>query len=188
MGPDLFWWLSVTGAIRVPATRRIGRDLRVLDPVIGTPRARLVRAGVRFHPGATAARGRAVTFADGTDLSPDAVLWAAGHRHDDRWIAVPAALEAARALITDQDHTPVTGLYTWGRTWQRTRGSALLGVVGADARRLVEEITGGPPCPGVTNDPDRAITASRRRARSRAGDRPTFPLYKCSDSLTSHEG
>lgn len=137
---DLFWWLSVTGAIHAPATSRIGRRLQA-DAVIGAPRARLVQAGIRFHPGVSAAQGRTVSFAEGSTLTPEAVLWATGYRHEDRWITVPGALGSSRALITDQGHTSVPGLYTLGRPWHRNRGSALLGFVGADARGLITELT-----------------------------------------------
>jgi hypothetical protein len=44
------------------------------------------------------------------------------------------AVEAVRGI------TPSPGLHTLGRTWQHTRGSALLGWVGDDAAYLAEHI------------------------------------------------
>lgn len=140
-GRDLFWWLNATGALHAAATTRIGRRLKASDPVIGTPRAALHRTGVRLRPGVVDAGGSTVTFADGTTLIPASVMWATGYRHDDRWIDIPAALDPRGALITGTGHTPVPGLYTLGRPWQRSRGSALLGFVGADAQRLIADLT-----------------------------------------------
>ncbi|WP_373271557.1 NAD(P)-binding domain-containing protein [Kocuria rhizophila] len=141
LGRDLFWWLHTTGVLGAPATSRLGRRLRAADPVIGTPRSRLVRAGVRFHPAVVAAAGDTVTFADGASLVPEAVLWATGYRHDDRWVRIPGAVDEHGKLITATGRTPAPGLFTLGRSWQRDRSSALLGFVGADARRLVAELT-----------------------------------------------
>lgn len=141
LGRDLFWWLNGSGVLGAPATSRLGRRLCAADPVIGTPRSRLLRAGVRFHPAVVAAAGRTATFADDASVAPEAVLWATGYRQADPWVKIPAALDATGALRTATGHTPVPGLFTLGRSWQRDRGSALLGFVGTDARRLVAELT-----------------------------------------------
>ncbi|WP_206074512.1 flavin-containing monooxygenase [Antribacter gilvus] len=139
-GRDLFWWLTVSGAIHAPAASLVGRRLRANEPVIGTARGRLRRAGVTFRPCTTAARANTLTFADGTDATPASVVWATGYRHDDRWITIADALDTAGALIVDDAATPVPGLYALGRPWQRSRGSALLGYVRHDAQRLAATI------------------------------------------------
>jgi putative flavoprotein involved in K+ transport len=138
-GRDLFWWLSATRAVHAPVTTAVGRRLRAGEAVIGTTRSTLRRAGVTFRPRVTATAGPAVTFADGSSLTPDAVVWATGYRHDDRWISVPGALEDGE-LITDGAATPVPGLYAVGRPWQTSRGSALLGYVRHDAERLARTL------------------------------------------------
>ncbi|MEU4361847.1 NAD(P)/FAD-dependent oxidoreductase [Promicromonospora sp. NPDC023987] len=140
-GRDLFWWLTVTGAIHAPATSPVGRRLRANEPVIGTTRHQLRRAGVTFRPRATSAHGDTITFADATTAQPAAVVWATGYRYDDRWITTPGALDITGTLLVDDVATPVPGLYALGRPWQRSRGSALLGYVRYDAHRLAQRIT-----------------------------------------------
>jgi len=141
-GRDLFWWLTTTGVIRAPGHTRLGRRLRANEPIIGTSRRSLRRAGVTFRPRVVGATGGTVTFADGTSLSPSAVVWATGYRHDDRWITVPGALDPHGSLLSTGAETPVPGLHTIGRPWQHDRGSSLLGYVQHDAQRLAERLTG----------------------------------------------
>ena len=100
-------------------------------------------AGVVVHPRAVGATESTVTFDDGTFVHPVAVAWATGYRlpatgyrHDDRWITIPGALDAAGTLRSDGADSPVRGLHVIGRPWQRDRGSSLLGFVQHDARRL----------------------------------------------------
>ncbi|MFI6428391.1 flavin-containing monooxygenase [Promicromonospora sp. NPDC050880] len=140
-GRDIFWWLTRTRLVSAPPDTRIGRRLRANDPIIGTSRAALHAAGVQFRPRALAGACRTISFADGTTLQPDAILWATGYRHDDRWIHIPGALDEHGALQTTGLNTPTRGLHVLGRPWQRSRGSALLGFVGQDAHRLATRIT-----------------------------------------------
>lgn len=51
-----------------------------------------------------------------------------------------AGLHPHGVLIAREGVSPVRGLYTIGRSWQRNRGSALLGFVSADAARLAPRI------------------------------------------------
>ncbi|GAA1873760.1 NAD(P)/FAD-dependent oxidoreductase [Myceligenerans crystallogenes] len=140
-GRDIFWWLTHTRLIITPADSAVGRRLRANDPVIGTSRTALRSAGVRFRPRAVDGTGRVVSFADGTSLRPDSILWATGYRHEDRWIDIPEALDDHGALRTTGLDTPVRGLHVLGRPWQRSRGSALLGFVGQDAHHLAATVS-----------------------------------------------
>lgn len=140
VGRDLFWWLNITALMRVAGSSPLGRLLRTNDPVIGTAPRTLARAGVTFHPRAVGASGNRVKFQDDAHLEPRAVVWATGYRQDDRWIKIPQALDQTGALINNDGRTPVPGLHTIGRPWQRTRGSALLGFVSQDAERLAIHI------------------------------------------------
>ena len=133
---DLFWWLTITGIMKVRSSTWAGRRLRANDPVIGTPRESLIQAGVTFLPRATGAHGTVVQFLDGTQLEARSVVWATGYRHDDSWITISGALSPEGVLHNDDGNTVVPGLFTIGRPWQRDRGSALLGFVARDARRL----------------------------------------------------
>ncbi|KZE92452.1 putative oxidoreductase CzcO [Agromyces sp. NDB4Y10] len=140
LGRDLFWWLDQTGLVRVPADSALGRLLRANDPVIGTTSRMLRRAGVARAGRVIAADDDGLVFDDGARVAADAVIWATGYRHDDRWIHVPGALDETGALLLDGLDTPVPGLHAVGRPWQRTRGSALIGFVGVDASELTARI------------------------------------------------
>ena len=55
---------------------------------------------------------------------------------------MPEATDTHGRPVHNRGVTPAPGLYTLGLTWQHTRGSALLGWVGADAAYLADQITG----------------------------------------------
>jgi putative flavoprotein involved in K+ transport len=98
---------------------------------------------VRIRPRAITAAGHTVSFADGATAEIDAVVWATGYTTNHSWIDVPEATDRHRHLVHERGVTPSPGLYTLGLTWQHTRGSALLGWVGADAAFLADQITAG---------------------------------------------
>jgi putative flavoprotein involved in K+ transport len=84
--------------------------------------------------------GRDVTFADGGSSQYDVVVWATGFSTDDSWIDIPDATDPHGRLQQSRGITTSPGLYTLGRSWQHTRGSALLGWVGNDADFLAGQI------------------------------------------------
>jgi putative flavoprotein involved in K+ transport len=98
---------------------------------------------VLIRPRATSAAGRTVAFTDGATAEFDAVVWATGYTTDHSWIEVPEATDRHGRLVHKRGVTPSPGLYTLGLAWQHTRGSALLGWVGADAAYLADRITAG---------------------------------------------
>jgi putative flavoprotein involved in K+ transport len=142
-GRDLFWWLTATGLLTRPATSPIARFFRRRggDLVIGSSTRSLREAGVRLRPRLTGASGRKATFADGSTLQVDAVVWATGFRSDYGWIDIPEVWDGQqvhhRRGITD-----VPGLTFLGLPWQHTRGSALLGFVKEDAAWVTAHIIG----------------------------------------------
>jgi putative flavoprotein involved in K+ transport len=81
-----------------------------------------------------------VTFADGSAAEFDAVVWATGFTADHSWIDIPQAKDDQGGILHQRGVTPSPGLYLLGRTWQHTRGSALLGWVGNDAAFLAAQI------------------------------------------------
>lgn len=143
LGRSLFWWLDKSGIVNARPTSPIGRRLKKAEPIIGTTRRQLRNAGVVLHPGASGAHAATMSFADGAVVRPDSVIWATGFVTDDRWVDVPAAVDSSHSLVTDAGVTPMPGLFTIGRHWQRSRGSALLGFVGEDARQLSTLVTQG---------------------------------------------
>jgi putative flavoprotein involved in K+ transport len=141
LGRDLFWWLTRFGVMRLSAGSRIGRRIRARgETLVGHSRRRLVRAGVTFHARLIRTGGGTVTFADGASNEPAAVVWATGFRRDYSWIRVPGVTVDGE-VIHERGVSPVEGLYFLGMPWQHTRGSALLGFVGADAAYLAAHLT-----------------------------------------------
>lgn len=144
LGRDVWWWGSKIGLDRVNVGSRLGRRLAERDQVIGGGLRQLAkRYGVRIRPRATMAAGRSVTFADGSAAEFDAVVWATGFTTDYSWIDVPGVTDEKGRLLHERGVTPSAGLYMLGMAWQYTRGSALLGWVGADAAFLAEQIASG---------------------------------------------
>ncbi|MGY1623928.1 hypothetical protein ACI789_17155 [Geodermatophilus sp. SYSU D00965] len=140
-GRDLFFWLTRSGFFTVPAHTRIARRLRARgDLVIGTRTRTLRRRGIDFRPRLTGLAGRTATFADGTTVGVDAVVWATGYRPDYSWLHVPGVVVDGQVHHTGGT-TNVPGLHFLGLPWQTCRGSALLGFVGADAEALAARLT-----------------------------------------------
>lgn len=158
IGRDIFAWLTSAGVLDLPTGSRLGRRLRANEPVIGTPRRALRRAGVTFHPRAVGGAGKMVHFESGRHEHVGSVIWATGYQHNDRWIDVPRALDPSGVLVTQDGITPARGLFTIGRSWQQNRGSALLGFVSHDARRLAQRIHAN-SSPAPTNTDRRGIAA-----------------------------
>lgn len=154
LGRDLFWWLTRTGLLTAAPDTRRGRRMQRTELVIGTDLDQLRRC-VTTRPKVVDARGRHLTFADGTTVAADAVVWATGFRASHRFVEVPGALDA-RGLIDQHGGVGAApGLFTVGQPWQRNRASALLGFVGRDAAEVAD-----------------AVAA---RGRPRPASRPTAP-------------
>ena len=139
LGRDLFWWLTKLGLLTKTVDSRIGRRARDRDTLIGSSPRGLRRRGVRLRPRVVGAAGRTVSFADGSELDADAVIWATGYRLDHSWIGLPV-LDAEGRVQHRRGVTDVPGLYVLGLSWQHTRGSALLGWVGDDAQFIAGRI------------------------------------------------
>ncbi|MCW2578925.1 MAG: FAD-dependent pyridine nucleotide-disulfide oxidoreductase [Blastococcus sp.] len=141
-GRDLFFWLVRSGFLALPSHTRLARRLSARgDLVIGTSSRALRRRGVDFRPRLADLDGRTATFADGTTVSAEAVVWATGYRPDHSWLHVPGVIVDG-AVHHTAGVTDVPGLYVLGLPWQTSRGSALLGFVGADAATLSARLTG----------------------------------------------
>jgi putative flavoprotein involved in K+ transport len=139
LGRDLFWWLEKTRVLHKTVESRLGRRMRERDTLIGSSPRSAKRHGVNMKPRAVGVSGRTVSFADGSTLEVDAVIWATGYRFDHSWIELPVADEDG-TLRHRRGVTDVRGLYFLGLPWQHTRGSALLGWVKDDAEFIADEI------------------------------------------------
>ncbi|HET6627723.1 MAG TPA: NAD(P)/FAD-dependent oxidoreductase [Nocardioidaceae bacterium] len=143
LGRDLFWWLTRLGLMDKGPDSRLAQRMRARgDLVVGSNRRALRRAGVDFRGRAVRASGRTATFADGTSIEVDAVVWATGFRPDYSWIDVPELTDDTGMPLHDCGRSvAVPGLWFLGLPWQRTRGSALLGFVQRDAAHVHSEMS-----------------------------------------------
>ncbi len=139
LGRDLFWWLTKSRLLATTVESRLGRKLQHRDTLIGSSPRQLGRLGVELKPRAAGASGRALQFADGSELEMDAVLWSTGYRPNHSWIDLPV-FDAEGLVRHKRGVTHVPGLYFLGLTWQHTRGSALLGWVKDDAEFIAPQI------------------------------------------------
>ena len=112
------------------------------DPFPGRGLAlpRLRKAGVAVVPRLAAGDGKTVRFADGGVADIDALIWATGYRDHSEWMGIPAAKSPDGSFVESRGVSPVPGLYFVGRSWQWTRGSALLTGQGADANYVTAQI------------------------------------------------
>ena len=141
LGRDLFRYLEAVRFLRVNVESRLGQRLQHGgETLIGSsPRAARRRHGIRLRGRAVDASGREVRFADGSSLSPAAVIWATGFVLDHSFVQAPV-FGADGRVVHRRGVTEVPGLYFLGLPWQYTRGSALLGWVKDDAEYIAAEI------------------------------------------------
>ena len=127
---------SGVGTHRIKTRAPVSR----VSSLVGSKPSRSKKLGVTLHPRAVGARGRSISFSDGSTLDVDGVIWATGFRSDYSWIDLPITGLDGRV----EHHRGVTdfaGLYFLGLQWQWTRGSALLGFVKNDASYLAARIS-----------------------------------------------
>jgi putative flavoprotein involved in K+ transport len=143
LGRSVFWWLDHLGVLRAGRETRIGRQMMAGDPFPGRGLAlpRLRKADVAVVPRLAAGDGKTVRFASGGVADIDALVWATGYRDDSEWVGIPAAKSPDGSFVESRGVSPVPGLYFVGRSWQWTRGSALLTGVDADAAYVTLHIT-----------------------------------------------
>ena len=140
LGRDIFWWITKLGLFDKDVESRLGRRAKGRDTLIGSsPRELRRKHGIEVKPRLVDTAGRRLTFADGSTLEPDAVIWATGYRPDHSWVQMPVFDEAG-GLRHRRGVTDVGGLYFLGLSWQHTRGSALLGWVENDAAFIAAEV------------------------------------------------
>jgi putative flavoprotein involved in K+ transport len=175
-GRDLFWWLERTKLLNTTVDSRLGQKLSGRETLVGSTRRAVKRHGVKLEPRATDASGRNVSFADGSELSVDAVIWATGFGLDHTWVDLPV-FGSQGEVVHERGVSAVPGLYFLGLPWQHTRGSALLGWVKEDAEYIARQIASfRPNGSGETRAPERGRNAGRTPARAVApasSDLPT---------------
>jgi len=158
LGRDLFRYLEATRLMNKTVTSRIGQRIKDRETLIGSSPRRARRQGIEMRPRATGAHGSTVTFADGSEVAVDAVVWATGFRLDHSFVELPV-FDARGQVEHERGVTERPGLYFLGLPWQHTRGSALLGWVKDDAEFIAQRIgafarlhatASAPPSPSLT--------------------------------------
>ena len=139
LGRDLFRYLEATRLMNKTVTSRIGQRMKDKETLIGSSPRRARRRGIKIRPRATGAQGSKVTFADGSEVAVDAVVWATGFRLDHSFVELPV-FDARGQVKHQRGITELPGLYFLGLPWQHTRGSALLGWVKDDAEFIAQRI------------------------------------------------
>jgi putative flavoprotein involved in K+ transport len=143
LGRSVFWWLDTLGVLRASRESRIGRYLMKADPFPGKALGleRLRQQEIQVVGRLVQVDGRRISFASGETVEADAVVWATGYTDNSAWVAIPEAKTLDGGYIYRRGVSPVPGLYFIGRSWQWTRGSALLAGVGDDAAYVAARIT-----------------------------------------------
>lgn len=140
LGRDLFWWLSRIGAMKVNLDTRMGRRMSERDFLIGSSPRRARDSGVTFRGRLLELSGRRARFADGGEVEVDGIVWATGYRPDYSWLDIPGVVGDGGVPVHRRGLTISPGLYFVGLTWQRTRGSALIGFVHEDAAFIATQV------------------------------------------------
>ena len=139
LGRDLFRYLEATRLMNKTVTSRIGQRMKDKETLIGSSPRSARKQGIRMLPRTTGAHGSTVTFADGSEVAVDAVVWATGFRLDHSFVELPV-FDGGGQVKHQRGVTELPGLYFLGLPWQHTRGSALLGWVKDDAEFLAQRI------------------------------------------------
>ncbi len=142
LGKSIFWWMDKLGILRASRESRIGKYLMKSDPFPGKGLAlkQLKRSGVAVVGRLLHADGKTVTFESRETASVETAIWATGYQEQADWIVIPEAKDTKGHLLHQRGISPVPGLYLIGRSWQWTRGSALLTGVGDDAFYLTKHL------------------------------------------------
>ncbi len=139
LGKSLFWYLDHLRLLAVDGNTRLGRWLKAQpEPVLGLELKQALRERqVQMKPRATSAQDKTVQFADGSQIQVRTVIWATGYCQDFSWIRIPGALDECGQPREHQGVSSTPGLFFLGFPWRPSRGSALVGWVSKDAKRLV---------------------------------------------------
>src|SRR5947209_2101467 len=142
LGKSVFWWMDKLGITRASRESAIGKYLMKADPFPGKALGlkQLRRQGVAVVGRLIHIDGKNVTFASGETTAVETVIWATGYKEDTDWIAISEAKDAQGNMLHRRGVSPVPYLYMIGRSWQWTRGSALLTGVGDDAVLIKDHI------------------------------------------------
>jgi len=139
LGRDLFDYLERLGLMRKTVDSRLAQRLKDRETLVGSSPRRARKQGIRLRPRVIGAEGATLHFADGSQQTVRAVIWATGIRLDHSFVQLPV-FDGDGRVEHRRGVTGVPGLYFLGLPWQHTRGSALLGWIHDDAQYIAERI------------------------------------------------
>lgn len=143
-GRSIFSYLYAFGLLESPGTSWLGKKWRAKpDPIFGySKQVRELTKNGQLHvtQRTRSIQNRTATFDDGAKAEISAIIWATGFRSNYEWLQIPGVLAADGQPIHERGISPVQDLYFIGLPWQYSRGSALLGGVGNDAKYIVERM------------------------------------------------
>lgn len=139
LGKSIFWYFEKLGLLQADGSSTKGKWLqRQREKVYGFELKRLLKSGkINQKPRVTSALEEQVYFADQTHLRVKNIIWATGFQMDFRWIQIQDVLDQHQQPIHNKGISPIKNLFFLGLPWLSCRGSALIGWVGEDAKRLV---------------------------------------------------
>lgn len=139
LGRDVFDYLEGLGLMAKTVDSRFGRRLKDRDTLVGSSPRRARKHGIRLRPRVTGADGATLRFADSSQQTVSAVIWATGFRLDHSLVQLPV-FDSDGRVEHRRGVTAVPGLYFLGLPWLYTRGSALLGWIKDDAEHIAGRI------------------------------------------------
>jgi putative flavoprotein involved in K+ transport len=142
LGRSSWWWFDELGILKLSAETALGKYIQKRDPFPGRGKTlnSLEARGVQVVPKLVNAAGGQVTFANGTSAEIHSVIWATGYHDSSHWVAIPEVKDAHGTYLHRHGISPIPNFYFIGRPWQRSRGSALITGVGADAQFITNHI------------------------------------------------
>lgn len=142
LGKSIWWWLDRLNLLQARKDSFVGKLMQKTDPFPARGRRlkSLEKKGVRILPYLTKVEGDIAYFANGYSAQVDTVIWATGYQDNSDWVTISDAKDKNGNFIHDEGISPVKNLYFIGRSWQRTRGSALITGVGDDAEVLAQQL------------------------------------------------
>lgn len=139
LGKSIFWYLERFGLIQADLTTKKGKWVQQQrEKVYGFELKKLLKKGkVVMKPRSTAIKDSTVKFADGTSLNVQNIIWATGFKMDFSWIHIEGFADKQNKPLHQKGVSVIKNLFFLGLPWLSCRGSALLGWVGQDAKRLI---------------------------------------------------
>src|SRR3954451_20717669 len=115
-GRDVFGYLERLGLMAKTVDSRLAQRLKDRETLVGSSPRRARKQGIRLRPRVTAAEGTTLRFADGSQQTVSAVIWATGFRMDHSLVQLPVLGTAGRVEHRGGDPA-VPGLCFLGLPW-----------------------------------------------------------------------